>query len=160
MIRFFLVVASVVVAAIVAGGGDWQYGESNPPLLRACEAVLEQRLASPSGYHRIDVAYSTKRFQRDEFEEYLYAGIYSVKTINSKLAQFDEGTIKPTLFHAVISYDAPNLYGVLIREESDCTYFSEAANPEEASELAVKVDGQTQEDWIDEARRKARAGGN
>ncbi|MDC7742840.1 hypothetical protein [Rhizobium binxianense] len=115
-------------------------------LVTACEKVLKQRLLSPSGYRRVEVSQlSDKVMTREEYGNYLNKTEKDANARTLYMRLFDE--LKPTIFSLIITYDAPNAYGTLIRGMSSCDYFDRNGDASTAAYYSVEVDGKSSSDW-------------
>lgn len=122
-------------------------------LVAACEANLKKRLRSPSEYDRVEINRSETKLDRNAFSKHL-AAINSTNYV-STMRDFDSGQISPVLFTLLITYDAPNAHGTLIRGIARCEYVNDYGDDSRASEIAVSIDGQTYMEWLIEGMMKA-----
>ncbi|MBB2832310.1 UNVERIFIED_ORG: hypothetical protein GGD51_002439 [Rhizobium esperanzae] len=114
-------------------------------LVTACERVLKERLLSPSGYQRVEIQLSDKVMTREEYEDYLNKTEKDANARTLYMRLFDE--LKPTIFSLIITYDAPNAYGTLIRSMAACDYFDNEGDASTATYYSVEVDGKSSSDW-------------
>ncbi|NNH45495.1 hypothetical protein HLI03_28255 [Rhizobium laguerreae] len=112
----------------------------------ACETVLKERLRSPSGYQRVEIRQlSDKVMTREEYKDYLNKTEKDANARALYMRLFNE--LKPTIFALIITYDAPNAYGTLIRGMAACDYFDRNGDASTAAYYSVEVDGKSSSDW-------------
>ncbi|WP_349437410.1 hypothetical protein [Pararhizobium sp. A13] len=127
----------------------------DPKIVKVCEAVLQQRLRSPSGYERIEIVSSETKMDREAFSKHVGRIDLPTSYFTSKMQAFDSGRLRPMVFTLLISYDAPNAYGTPVRGIASCEYVGSYTDDSHASEYTVSLDGQTQTQWLIERIKAA-----
>jgi len=101
-------------------------GARDPAMVRNCEAAVQNRLSSPSGYKRIRVAHAVEQMTRDEVAQRSQGNAFG-----TPLYRFTAGEYRPQVWRVVIEFDAPNGFGAPIRMMGLCeSYFSADARME------------------------------
>lgn len=115
-------------------------------MVTACEQVLKNRLLAPSEYRRIEIQQSEEPIGRADYQRYFSEGLSAIIQ-EALMKDFDRGHVKPVMYEALITYDAPNAYGTLIRGISRCQYPISDGDASRADRLSV-VDGETNTEWL------------
>lgn len=137
---------AVALAVLAVLAGCWPRDDA---LVAACEQVLLDRLASPSGYRRIDTtkAAIARPMTVIEMEDAWLAGRKPGEhwdALNARRAAYAEGRLKPARWQARIVYDAPNRFGAAVRDFAMCEWDDvEGAGLSALARFDVRVDGLT-----------------
>lgn len=126
----------------------------DPPLLRACEEVLLERLRSPSLYKRIKYSERQEDLSIDAWVAIERSQAGSVDSV----IKADEQDLRkenrsPSRYVGLLTYDAPNSYGTPIRSTALC----EHTTPSEKNDVtrhSVVVDGKTSLEWMTDALKQ------
>jgi len=118
-------------------------GFFEPGLYKVCEDTLQKRLQSPSGYKRAGINSYVEKMTVADYEEKILSPLTDKEREN-----FNNGKAVPTRHILFIEYDAPNIYGTPIRELAKCEYFSQYGNADSASVHNVRINDQTNSEWL------------
>ncbi|TIX88627.1 hypothetical protein [Rhizobium sp. P44RR-XXIV] len=129
-------------------------------LVTACEAILKERLISPSEYRRIKVSeLEGLDLDRTQLEGYLLARQRASRSsghptpvddasIKDDLRSYDDGQLKPILYNASIVYEAFNAYKIPVRYIANCAYLGTNGDSSNVWEYRVTVDEKTSTEWL------------
>ncbi len=117
-------------------------------IVTACEAALKERLLSPADYKRIEISRFEKVLNGAEYLASLQDLKLSPAIIQRDMRDFDAGKMKPAQINIFIKYDAPNSFGVAIRNSAVCEDISLTGDGSDSSKFSVKINGKTGTEWI------------
>jgi hypothetical protein len=153
----------LMVAASTIGAGVlyWQFQRNTEHaiMVDGCEAVLLQRLRSPSTYQNIQAS----EIQRTVAEEddFFYANdqdekMRQIRERNRDHDKRDEHEVKikafrenePDRLSMILTYEASNGFGVPIRASAECVVFMRRGQEISRSDTVdARVDGKTSLEW-------------
>ncbi len=114
------VIALAVAAAALVGCDNAETKLTNK-LVTLCEEKLYETLLAPSGYRRVSVkeaVYIDRKFI--EFSMKIYDVSFSVE----EERDIEDKKRSPAIVELLITYDAPNQYGTLVRGKWECEYLT------------------------------------
>lgn len=115
-------------------------GIFDPPVVKACEAALKEKLRSPSSYERASYRLDKEEISdRDTYRARLYRTDMSQPEVDAKLGSYDTGAAITAVFTVSLSYDASNAYGAMLRDTAQCMYFSDDGDDYRASAFNVTL---------------------
>ncbi len=120
-------------------------------IVSTCEAALKERLLSPADYKRIEISRSTKVLNGAEYLASLQDLKLSPAIIQRDMRDLDAGKVKPAQINIFIKYDAPNSFGVAIRNSAVCEDISLTGDGSDSSRFSVKINGKTGAEWMAES---------
>ncbi|NTJ07638.1 hypothetical protein [Rhizobium lusitanum] len=145
---------SGVIAVLAALLLLYSFGVFDPPIVKACEANLKNYLIRPSSYKRDGYILSEKPLTRSELED-RYARTYSRLDYDFKnlsadrlanikqdikgfqlesLKAFDKGSLNPTIYGAIIKFNAEDDENKPLNTLLECEYYS---NDGKTSDMAA-----------------------
>lgn len=141
--------ACVVGVAMIVFGLSGCDKEQNS-FIDLCENSIKDQLRSPSGYKRIDLSYQKNYLSPDQYILKRKQQKESAELSQIQIEALRDGSRKPVLFVANISYDAPNAFGTLVRNSATCDYLSKDGGLDQATKEDVRINGKNFYDRVDD----------
>lgn len=140
---------------LLAGAVALTYALVRPSLpfpyrfVQTCDIAIADRLKDPTTYERTDVKGAKIAISRGEF----FADPLRNVAPEHRAALI--GSNQPARYEAIISYRAQDAVGAIIQEQATCTFVSLTGDDAPNKTLPIKVDGESNLDWIARQRPKS-----
>lgn len=145
----------LALIGLLGGVGALAYALAEPSLpfpyrfVQTCDIAIADRLQDPTTYERTDVKGSKIAISREEF----FADALRNVAPEHRAALI--GSNQPARYEAIISYRAQDAVGAIVQELATCTFVSLTGDDAPNKTLPIKVDGESNLDWI--ARQRPRS---
>lgn len=111
--------------------------------MQTCEKAIQERLADPSTYQRIDLDDSRRAITWDEF----FAEPERAVPDSTRRFMMQSARHPPVQYVALIDYQAQDSVGAIMRERASCTFNSLAGSDAPTRTFWVKIDGERNLEW-------------
>ncbi|MCK1363018.1 hypothetical protein [Bradyrhizobium sp. 62] len=140
-----LAIATFPVLGVAVLG--YAYVHGYPPFtsqfVQTCETAIQERLAVPSTYQRIDLDDSRRTIPWDEF----FAEPERAVPESTRSFMMQAARHPPVQYVALINYQAQDSIGAIIRERASCTFNSLDGSDAPTRTFWVKINGERNLEW-------------
>lgn len=117
--------------------------------VQTCDIAIADRLKNPATYERTGVQGTKIALSHEKF----FAD--ALRAVAPEHRQALIGSNQPARYEAIITFRAQDAVGAIIQEQATCTFVSLTGNDAPTKTLPIKVDGESNIDWVARQRPKS-----